>query len=91
MSSRSDGDKPGHRDGGGGASSAAVTKLPVFSETSSVGTIIAGNVGTDVGEGSILDGLASVKPAKHRAQLVQLGALTVLDDCYNAAPASMRW
>jgi UDP-N-acetylmuramoyl-tripeptide--D-alanyl-D-alanine ligase len=44
----------------------------------------------DVGEGSILDGLGAVRPAKHRAQLVQLGDRTVLDDCYNAAPASMR-
>ncbi|MDB4967752.1 MAG: UDP-N-acetylmuramoyl-tripeptide--D-alanyl-D-alanine ligase [Myxococcales bacterium] len=44
----------------------------------------------DVGEGSILDGLATVKPAKHRAQLMQVGSYTVLDDCYNAAPNSMR-
>ena len=44
----------------------------------------------DVGEGSILDGLAEVAPAKHRLQLVQLGGRTILDDCYNAAPASMR-
>jgi UDP-N-acetylmuramoyl-tripeptide--D-alanyl-D-alanine ligase len=44
----------------------------------------------DIGEGSILDGLANVRPAKHRAQLVQVGGRTVLDDCYNAAPASMR-
>lgn len=44
----------------------------------------------DVGEGSILDGLATVQPAKHRAQLVQVGGRTVLDDCYNAAPPSMR-
>jgi UDP-N-acetylmuramoyl-tripeptide--D-alanyl-D-alanine ligase len=45
----------------------------------------------DVGEGSILDGLATVRAAKHRAQLVQVaGGRTVLDDCYNAAPASMR-
>ena len=45
----------------------------------------------DIGEGSILDGLATVRAAKHRAQLVQVaGGRTVLDDCYNAAPASMR-
>jgi UDP-N-acetylmuramoyl-tripeptide--D-alanyl-D-alanine ligase len=44
----------------------------------------------DVGEGSILDGLANVRPAKHRAQLVQAGDRTILDDCYNAAPSSMR-
>jgi len=44
----------------------------------------------DVGEGSILEGLATVKPAKHRAQLVAVGDRTVLDDCYNASPLSMR-
>jgi UDP-N-acetylmuramoyl-tripeptide--D-alanyl-D-alanine ligase len=44
----------------------------------------------DIGEGSIIEGLGEVRPAKHRAQLVQLGDRTVLDDCYNAAPASMR-
>lgn len=36
-------------------------------------------------------GLASVKPAKHRLQLLQArGGWKVLDDCYNASPASMR-
>jgi UDP-N-acetylmuramoyl-tripeptide--D-alanyl-D-alanine ligase len=44
----------------------------------------------DVGEGSILEGLSSVKPAKHRLQLVDVGDRTVLDDCYNASPLSMR-
>ncbi len=44
----------------------------------------------DVGEGSILDGLANVRPSKHRGQLLRVGELTVLDDCYNAAPNSMR-
>jgi UDP-N-acetylmuramoyl-tripeptide--D-alanyl-D-alanine ligase len=44
----------------------------------------------DVGEGSILDGLANVRAAKHRGQLVPIAGHTILDDCYNAAPASMR-
>jgi UDP-N-acetylmuramoyl-tripeptide--D-alanyl-D-alanine ligase len=44
----------------------------------------------DVGEGSILDGLANVRAAKHRGQLVSIAGRTILDDCYNAAPASMR-
>jgi len=44
----------------------------------------------DVGEGSILEGLSTVKPAKHRAQLVPVGDRTALDDCYNASPLSMR-
>jgi UDP-N-acetylmuramoyl-tripeptide--D-alanyl-D-alanine ligase len=43
-----------------------------------------------VGEAAILDGLAHVKAAKHRAQLVAAGDRVVLDDCYNASPVSMR-
>ena len=35
-------------------------------------------------------GWPTVQPAKHRAQLVPVGDRTVLDDCYNAAPPSMR-
>jgi UDP-N-acetylmuramoyl-tripeptide--D-alanyl-D-alanine ligase len=44
----------------------------------------------DVGEGPILDGLSKVRPAKHRAQLVPAKDRTILDDCYNASPLSMR-
>ena len=44
----------------------------------------------DIGEGSILDGLANARPAKHRLQLLQIGGRTIVDDCYNAAPGSMR-
>jgi hypothetical protein len=55
ISAQSEGGKPGHRNENGGAHASQVTKFPVFSETSSVGTIIAGNVGTDVGNGSIVD------------------------------------
>jgi UDP-N-acetylmuramoyl-tripeptide--D-alanyl-D-alanine ligase len=36
-------------------------------------------------------GLARVKPGKHRLQLLQApGGFKVLDDCYNASPASVR-
>jgi UDP-N-acetylmuramoyl-tripeptide--D-alanyl-D-alanine ligase len=44
----------------------------------------------DVDVVALIDGLGHVRPAKHRAQLVPLGDRTVLDDCYNAAPPSMR-
>jgi UDP-N-acetylmuramoyl-tripeptide--D-alanyl-D-alanine ligase len=44
----------------------------------------------DVGEGPIFDGLSSVKPAKHRSQLVPAKDRIILDDCYNASPLSMR-
>lgn len=43
-----------------------------------------------VGAGSILDGLAQVQPGKHRGQLRRWGEVTLLDDCYNASPLSMR-
>jgi len=32
----------------------------------------------------------TLSPASMRAELLQIGTLTVLDDCYNANPASMR-
>ena len=40
----------------------------------------------DVGEGSILDGLADVRAGRIARQLVQVGGRTILDDCYNANP-----
>jgi UDP-N-acetylmuramoyl-tripeptide--D-alanyl-D-alanine ligase len=44
----------------------------------------------DIGEGAILDGLATVRPAKHRLQLITAGDRYLLDDCYNASPLSTR-
>jgi UDP-N-acetylmuramoyl-tripeptide--D-alanyl-D-alanine ligase len=44
----------------------------------------------DVGEGPILEGLSSVRPAKHRSQLVPAKDRVILDDCYNASPLSTR-
>jgi UDP-N-acetylmuramoyl-tripeptide--D-alanyl-D-alanine ligase len=39
---------------------------------------------------AVAAGLGAVRPAKHRAQLVAAGGRTILDDCYNASPLSMR-
>jgi hypothetical protein len=47
-------DKPGHRAGSKGVKGQGI-KLPVGGQTSSVGTIIAGNQGTDIGPGSTID------------------------------------
>ena len=44
--------------------------------------------GLDLDE--IAGGLAIRPPATHRGELIRLGDVTVLDDSYNAAPASMR-
>jgi len=51
---------------------------------------IAVTLSLGVAPEAIARGLASVKPAKHRAQLVPVGDRVVLDDCYNASPLSMR-
>ncbi len=39
----------------------------------------------------IQDGLGRVKLPEHRGQILTCGGLTILDDCYNANPLSMRW
>jgi UDP-N-acetylmuramoyl-tripeptide--D-alanyl-D-alanine ligase len=44
--------------------------------------------GLDLDE--IARGLAVRPPAAHRGDLIRLGDVTILDDSYNAAPASMR-
>ena len=78
-------------------SSAAVlelaAQLPLIGRhnASNAAAAVAASLALGIGEGAILDGLSRAKPAKHRAQLVAVdGDLTVLDDCYNAAPPSMK-
>ncbi len=34
--------------------------------------------------------LGALRPAKHRLELLEAGGISVIDDCYNANPASMR-
>jgi murE/murF fusion protein len=43
----------------------------------------------DVPPATIATGLASVQAGKHRGQLLTIGGRLVLDDCYNANPASV--
>ena len=68
-------------------------RLPLIGRhnASNAAAAAAAALAVGIGEGAILDGLAHAKPAKHRAQLVDVGGdRTVLDDCYNAAPPSMK-
>lgn len=44
----------------------------------------------DVPPATIVQGLAKVQPGKHRGQLITLGGRIILDDCYNANPASTQ-
>ena len=39
----------------------------------------------------IQNGMNQVKLPEHRGQILTCGGLTILDDCYNANPLSMRW
>jgi UDP-N-acetylmuramoyl-tripeptide--D-alanyl-D-alanine ligase len=43
-----------------------------------------------VSRGAAAQALAALLPAKHRLELIHVGGISVLDDCYNANPASMR-
>lgn len=50
--------------------------------------IVASKLGLSIEE--IRAGLLRFKSIKRRQNIYQVGAITVLDDCYNAAPESMR-
>jgi UDP-N-acetylmuramoyl-tripeptide--D-alanyl-D-alanine ligase len=39
---------------------------------------------------SFVSGLAAVRPAKHRSQLIEVAGRRIIDDCYNASPLSTR-
>ncbi len=70
----------------------AQARVPLVGAHNAMNAAAAAAVARALGinEGSILEGLATVTPAKHRAQLVTVGDRMVLDDCYNASPVSMR-
>ncbi len=54
--------------------------------------LAAAAVGTQYGltEEEISEGLVAVGPVNGRSNIVQCGSRTVIDDCYNANPVSMR-
>ena len=66
--------------------------LPGLGRHSVHNALAAAAVGTAAGLGldEIATGLAVRPPAAHRGELLRLGDVTILDDSYNAAPASMR-
>ena len=66
--------------------------LPSLGRHAVHNALAAAAVGTAAGLslGQIATGLAISPPATHRGDLIRLGEVTILDDTYNAAPASMR-
>lgn len=65
--------------------------LPSLGRHAVHNALAAAAVGTAAGLGldEIVAGLAVPPPATHRGDLIRLGDVTILDDSYNAAPASM--
>ncbi len=51
---------------------------------------VAAGLAVGVGEGAIRAGLARYRPAVMRSEVRRWRGVTVLNDCYNANPASMR-
>jgi len=51
---------------------------------------VAAGLAVGVGEGAIRSGLARYRPAGMRSEVRRWRGMTVLNDCYNANPASMR-
>jgi len=51
---------------------------------------VAAGLAVGVGEGAIRAGLARYRPAGMRSEVRRWRGVTVLNDCYNANPASMR-
>lgn len=51
---------------------------------------VAAGLAVGVGEGAIRAGLARYRPADMRSEVRRWRGVTVLNDCYNANPASMR-
>ncbi|HEV8243906.1 MAG TPA: UDP-N-acetylmuramoyl-tripeptide--D-alanyl-D-alanine ligase [Nitrospirales bacterium] len=51
---------------------------------------VATGISLGIGEGAIREGLACYRPAAMRSEVCRWRGVTVLKDCYNANPASMR-
>ena len=73
------------------ASEPLAVKLPLLGahQADNAALAAAAALALEVPPAAIAAGLARVAPGKHRGQLLLIGGRHVLDDCYNANPASM--
>lgn len=53
------------------------------------GLAVAVALDLDIPVRTIIEGLAQVRPAKHRGQLLHRGGRVLIDDCYNASPMAV--
>ena len=63
--------------------------MPWIGENVLAASVVSRHLGCSVSD--IQTGLSHVRLPEHRGHLVKCGRLTILDDCYNANPLSMRW
>ena len=67
-------------------------EVPALGRHNVYNALSAWTIGTIFGmdEGQIREGLLSFKGAEMRQKIYDIGKITVIEDCYNAAPESMR-
>ena len=66
-------------------------RIPAFGAQLALSALAATAVGRQFGmtDEEISRGLLSYKPVEGRANIIQTGAITIIDDCYNANPTSV--
>ncbi|MDR0445710.1 MAG: UDP-N-acetylmuramoyl-tripeptide--D-alanyl-D-alanine ligase [Oscillospiraceae bacterium] len=69
----------------------ARAEIPAYGTHLVYAALSAAAVGSRLGLSlrEIIDGLAKYRPVDGRANVIEAGALTIIDDCYNANPNSM--
>ena len=67
-------------------------KIPIVGEHNVYAALIATAISDIIGmdECALRAGLASFVSVGHRQNIIRIGDLTVIEDCYNASPESMR-
>jgi UDP-N-acetylmuramoyl-tripeptide--D-alanyl-D-alanine ligase len=66
------------------------TRLPGAHNVSNIVGAIAAAAALDVDPAQLPNAVAELEPGKHRGQTRRLGAITVIDDCYNSNPAAVE-
>ena len=66
------------------------TRLPGTHNISNIVGAIAAAAVLDVDPAELRAVIAELQPGKHRGQMRRLGAITVIDDCYNSNPAAVE-
>jgi UDP-N-acetylmuramoyl-tripeptide--D-alanyl-D-alanine ligase len=67
-------------------------RTPLLGRLAVHNALAAATVGAAAGldAGAIVDGIAAVSPSPHRGAVLRAGGVTIVDDAYNASPASVR-